>query len=252
MMILRILLALLILPLGVGAADFELPDAPAGQILDGGDWLGNDEKLQLESELTRLRETHQVDVFVVIWSEAIENEIDLQDLAGRLGETWNRGELWAVVLQQPESLAHPIVAWGGLLLESAGKADVEEALDHAVSRGLKEWSERNRVSGVALNLGEELVFHRHRSLAAREKQSQQQAAADAVARQLARTKIIRISLIGLAILIAAALAVFAWILLRARRPPTHQFPQTRWRRRLGASWSGGSKLITSFTPPDSE
>lgn len=251
MTVFRILLVLLVIPFAASAADFELPNPPAGQILDQDDWLGRDDKKHLEGELTRFRDAHGVDVLVVIWSQAFGSEGDLQDLARRLGETWSRESLWAVVVQHQESPDRPFTAWGGELLEKFTAGSLDESLREAVSRGLKEWSDRNRVSGVALNLGEELVFHRNRHQAEREALQFQQLATETAAKQQGRTQVIRYSLLGLAILIAAALLVIGWIRYRSR-PTKFQFPQTRWRRRLGASWSGGSNLNTSFTSSDDD
>ena len=243
----RILLALILFPLASPGEEPVLPVPPSGQVLDQNEWLDLDQRNQLESELTRFRQSHDVDVLVVIWNQALDPGTDLKQLARRLGKTWSRENLWALVLHHPDSEAPPIAAWGGNLLEDLGKPSPEGAFHDALARGLKEWTDQDRVSGIALNLGEEMVFLQLQQRTALKAHKQQQATALAAAKQNGRAKTIRYSLITLASLITVALGTAGWIRYRSR-PTSFQFPKTRWRRRLGASWSGGSNLVSSFTP----
>lgn len=250
MIVLRILLVLLVLPLSAAGDEFQLPNPPAGQVLDQSHWLSRDAKMNLESELARLRQSHEVDVLVVIWKHAVPSEMDPEQLARQLGKTWSREDLWALVLHLPDVISTPFVAWGGQVLENIAEIPSAPALDAAITRGLKEWTEQERVSSVSLNLGEELVFLQHRRTSEDQARQQQLATAQTEAKQGGRARFIRIALIILGIFTAAAIATAAVVWHRLRsRPSTFHFPQTRWQRRLGASWSGGSKLITSFTPP---
>ncbi len=218
-------------------------------MLDQDQWLDREQRSQLESELTRLRQTHAVDVLVIIWSQAFDSETDPEQLARRLGATWSREDLWALVLHRPDATTHPLAVWGGPLLEDSADSSLDKPLRDALARGLKEWTGRDRVSGVALNLGEELVFLQSRRRAELAARQQQQTSARAEAGHPGWTGIIRYALIAVAVLIAIALVATGWILYRSR-PTSLRFPKTRWRRRLGANWSGGSNLITSFTPPE--
>ena len=45
-----------------------------------------------------------------------------------------------------------------------------------------------------------------------------------------------------------AVGVVAVIHLIKRRPSDLRFPETQWRRRLGATWSGGSRIVVSLPP----
>jgi uncharacterized membrane protein YgcG len=250
MIVLRMLLVLLVLPLSAAGDEFQLPNPPAGQVLDQPKWLSRESKVNLENELARLRQSHEVDVLVVIWKHAVPTGMDPEQLARQLGKTWSREDLWALVLHLPETINTPFVAWGGQVLENIAGIPSAPAIDAAVARGLKEWTEQERVASVSLNLGEELVFLQHRRAGEDKVRQQQIATTQTEATQEGRTLFIRIALIILGIFTAAAIAAAAVVWRRIRsRPATFHFPQTRWQRRLGASWSGGSKLITSFTPP---
>ena len=103
---LLLLLATLLPPLASGQ-NAAFPSPPPGQVLDSGNWLPDARRRHLESELGRIRLTHQVDVLVVVWEQGLRPGSSLEDLASRLGETWAREDLWAVVLHVPHSLAPP-------------------------------------------------------------------------------------------------------------------------------------------------
>lgn len=242
-----LLVLMLLLPRTVGAEDPTMPDPPAGQVLDQSGWLPDNTSGPLESELGRLRRDHQVDVQVVIWDQPLPGDHDPHSFARHLGSTWARENLWAVVLQEPGSDTPPAVAYQGPSLEQLGPETVIPAIQAAIDRGLKDWSDRERTSAVALNLAEELVHLRLRQQHT-EAPSQLPVAAPA-GRQQENARAIRISLgVVAAILLIGVFITFR--LVRRRGPAKLLFPDTRWRLRLGASWCGGTDLVTTFTPTE--
>jgi hypothetical protein len=243
------LLPLLLLPVTGAAEDVTLPDPPEGQVLDQSGWLSEQDASRLESELSRLRVDHHVDVMVVIWDGPLPSDSDRDAFARRLGQTWANEKLWAVVLQVPGAIDRPGIAHKAAAIDSLHQEESAKTIQTAVARGMKEWSDQSRVRGVALNLAEELVYlqlHHQREPDAVQP-AKDEAPALAQGRQIPRT--IRIALGVAAAVLITALLLAIRMFGRRRGPEQLDFPETRWRRRLGAPWCGGSDLVTTFHPP---
>ena len=250
MNLLRFLLLLLLLPNAAGAEPPPLPNPPVGHVLDRSGWLSGPDTNELETELSRLRKEHLIDVIVVAWDRSLPVDHDLDAFARRLGQSWAREDLWAVVLQMPDTVNRPAIAYEGAAIDSLRKEPVEAAIETAVDRGMKEWTEPARLSGVALNLAEELVYLRLRRQHEQNTIKKAQTKALAIAKQRKENLMIRVTggIMATILLIGTVLA--ARLIIRRRRPAQLTFPETRWRRRLAAPWCGGSDLVTTFTPPD--
>lgn len=222
----------------------EFPNPPAGQVLDIGDRLGSERRGRLESELRRLRSEYNLDVMVVLWTGSLPPSTGLEDLARRLGETWAREDLWAVVLHVPDSLHRPAVASGGSFLETVTEQAAFDAQARAIFRGTKERTPNAQVEALALELGEEFVFLQHRRdyerkgiVAAQDEQLRAR-------EDRQQAMIVRAIIATLFALLAVALVAVLYFF--KRRPSNLAFPDTRWRRRLGAKWCGGNPVVVSI------
>lgn len=246
---LLLLLLVLLLPRPVGAEEAAPPAPPAGQVLDPSGWLAENDTRLLESELARLRNEYHVDVCVVVWDGPLPGDQDPESFARQLGQSWAREDLGAVVLQHTASAGPPAVACEVAAIDSLGTELVATALAAAIERGMKEWTERTRTTGVALNLAEELVYLRLHHQHDQKTIGQAGKTATLHARQPQTSLAVRIALGVLSALLLAG--TFIAVRMRRHRGPAELvFPDTRWRRRLGAEWCGGSDLVTTFTPPE--
>ncbi len=239
-----ILLALAAAPAGVAqTADFPTP--PVGHVLDPGRWLPDEPRRTLEDELLRIRREHDIDVLVILWDHSLPVGVPLDELARRLGEAWAREPFWAVVLHVPYSARHPVIRHGGPIASRIPEDALAEALLRGASRGAKESTPQGRVVSTALEVSEEFIF-----LLNRRDMVQSSFRAELAARKekhharMSRILTLAITAFALGLVLAGALG---WYLLHRRRlPPTLEFPDTRWRRRLGAGWSGGRSLLVTI------
>ncbi len=221
----------------------EFPSPPRGQVLDPSGWLGEDRTLRLEEELGRYRRNHDVDVFVVLWSRSLGSETTLEELALRIGETWSRQSLWAVVLHLPESLYRPVVVTRNTSAKLSGEKPLEVVRQSAVSRGMKEPHTRARMEALALETGEELIFWKNQALRG-QNQSKSGIPDDPHPEKQSREKLLPPPII----LISLTLLPIVIIRCLRRRFAPLTFPETTWRFRLQAKWSGGSRIIVSIPP----
>lgn len=249
MNLLRIVL-LVLWPLSLGAEEPTLPNPPVGHVLDRSEWLSRPQTEQLDTELARLRREHKVDVIVVVWDRSLPVDDDLDAFARHLGEQWAREDLWALILQMPESVNRPAVAYDGNVIAALRPEPVANAIRQAVNRGMKDWSEPARLRSVGLEVAEELVYLRLR------RQFEQNTIKEARAEEIAAEKrkketlMIRITVAVMAAILVLGTIIAIRVFMGRRGPARMTFPATRWRRRLQAPWCGGSDLVTTFTPPE--
>ena len=240
-----LILCLLLPELATGQS-IDFPNPPRGHVLDAGDWLGPGRRTRLEEELGRYHRNHELNVLVVLWDRGLPPGTTLEGLAQRLGKTWIPHGLWAVVLHIPDSLQRPVVVAGDRTSPPCDGEAIALAVSTSVSRGMKERTTRARIESLALEIGEELAFLKNRTDHQRRHSMANHAQlslreGDLQLPMLSRT------------FIASALALFligaiTLIYLFRRRPAGLLFPETHWRRRLGAAWSGGTRIIVSVPP----
>lgn len=236
----------LLLPGVVAGQAIDFPQPPDGQVLDVGGWLGEERKSRLEEELGRYRTSHDLDVLVVLWDRGLPPGATLEALAKRVGETWARHDLWTVVLHVPSSLMRPVVVFGGRASTAYEDEATGLALHNAVSRGMKERTTRAQVEALALELGEEFIFLKNHAAGERKQIMALNTQQHLPGEERPQSMMFRA-------FIAAAFALFAVgmiavICLFRRRPSDLHFPETHWRRRLGAAWSGGGRTVVSLPP----
>ena len=231
---------------GVAGQSIDFPHPPPGQVLDTGGWLGDERKARLESELSRHRKSHGLDVLVILWDRGLPPETTLEELAERVGETWTRESSWVVVLHVPDSLLRPAAVFGGEARARHAGEEAGLALYNALSRAMKERTTRARVEALGLELAEEFVFLRNRATYERKRIAsihQEQLRDRAESHHSMIFRAVMATLLAL-----LAVGVVGVIYLLKRRPSNLHFPETHWRRRLGASWSGGGQIVVSLPP----
>ncbi len=236
----------LLLPTLVTGQSIDFPPAPTGHVLDAGEWLGPGRKARLEQELGRYRGNHDLNVLVVLWNRGLPPGTTLEGLAARLGQTWNHHGLWAVILHIPDSLQRPVVVAGNRASQSRDDEAIALAISTSVSRGMKERSTRARIEALALEVGEELAFLKNRAAHHRGQVISNDARPDPIEGGL-RLPMLSGALVtsALALLLIGVIAV---VYLFRRRTTGLFFPETHWRDRLGAPWSGGPRIIVSVPP----
>lgn len=236
----------LLLPTLASSQSIDFPPPPAGHVLDAGDWLGPGRKARLEQELGRYRRNHDLNVLVVLWNRGLPPGTTLEALAARLGETWAHHGLWAIILHVPDSLQRPVVVAGNRTSRSRDDEAIALAVSASVSRGMKERSTRARIESLALEVGEELAFLKNRAAHQNGQVVSNKNLPDPPDRGL-RLPMLPGALIPitLALLLIGVIAV---IYLLRRRTTGLFFPETHWRRRLGAPWGGGPRIIVSVPP----
>jgi hypothetical protein len=236
-----------------------LPEAPEGQVLDRMEWLSEDRRLNLESELGRIRDVHGVDLFVVVWDRRLPDGESPAGLATSLGESWHQGEMWGTVLLTPAAINKPTIVTGGDQLSAKELAHLQEAASYSVEFGAKGWTDQDRLQQTAPVLAEELVFARQ-SMGPQLKQTPSGPVALQSDNTSSSFSFPIMATVGALLALIVILTVYV---LRRRgakttetpstpEPTVRTFPTPTAPRRLGAPWSGGSSLIVSLTPQSPE
>ncbi len=236
----------LLLPGVTAGQAIDFPHPPPGQVLDTGGWLGEARKSRLEGELGRYRTSHALDVLVVLWDRGLPPGTTLEELAGRVGETWARHDLWTVVLHVPDSLRRPVVVFGGRASAHFEEEATGLALHNAILRGMKERSTRSQIEALALELGEEFTFLKNHAAHERKQIMALSTRQNLSAEERDQSMIFWAFIATACALLAVG--VVALSRLFKRRPADLHFPETHWRRRLGAAWSGGGRIVVSLPP----
>ena len=242
---LTVLLAFLVLGGISRSEEAPLPNPPLGQVLDRAGWLDTERVRTLEDRLRRYRTEYGVDILVVIWDREIPGDQSLHELARELGRTWAREELWAIIMTEPDPVARPEVHYGGVVAEAIDAQSLETTVQNAVARGLKDWTDQARIEAVATEVGEEFAYLQQRRTQELAVVRERVAEFQQIQASNKKGKALRFVLAGLALLAVLGAAAFAWFFFFRRNGP-YEFPETRWRRRLGGDWSGGSTIVASL------
>ena len=102
------------------------------------------------------------------------------------------------------------------------------------------------MESLGLELGEEFVFLKNRAAHERTQVLAIHDQQHLVKQERPQPMIFRAFITTMLTLLA--IGVVAVIHLVKRRPSDLRFPETQWRRRLGATWSGGSRIVVSLPP----
>ena len=246
-MFLRFGLAILLAWPALASAQTSVPlPAPVEHVIDTAGTLDEEVRSSLETEFRRIRHTHAIDVHAVVWDDDVPADVDLRQLATRLGESWSREKAWIVVVQATGDSEEIAGAHGGF---SHGRESAAEdaALAEGLARGRREWTAPSRLAYSALEAAEELIFLQNRRILEQRLASTERASSRSRRAELWNTGIVRISAACAAILLLGLLAVVFRAGTRPSQPDEHRFPEIPWQRRLGAPWSGGGNIRVNYT-----
>lgn len=224
-----------------------LPPAPEGQVLDRMEWLTEDRRLTLETELTRIREEHSVDLFVVVWDRRLSDGQQPAELAQHIGESWSHGSIWGTVLLTPAAINQPIVVTGGQNLNEEHLTHLAQAAAYSVEFGAKAWTDQDRVKQTTLVLAEELVFAKY-ALAPRPKGLASSLSGGITSSSYSPILLAAVGTLGLFALLLALYFLIRRHKVDSPEPSAHHFPAPQTRPRLGAPWSGCSSLVVTIPP----
>lgn len=236
------------------ATPVSLPEAPTTQVLDRMEWLNEDRREALESELSRLREEHDVHLYVVVWDRRLPDGQRAEDLATELGEWWSEGELWGTVLLTPEAINRPIAMTGGKNLDDEDREHLAAAASYSVDFGSRAWTDQGRLEQTALTLAEELIFARQKLILEQQEPKGTAAVIATLKSKDTATFPVLLAAVGTVLLFTL---IFLVKRLRSKpnetvpdpEPSTYVFPTPQHAPRLDAPWSGGCSLVTNVPAP---
>jgi hypothetical protein len=130
------------------------------------------------------------------------------------------------------------------VLETVNREAAANVRSRAFLRGMKERTTNSQVECLGLEIGEEFVFLKHHRDLERKGFVLGQAQQLLEQEQRHRRMIFRAVIATLFSLVAVG--AVAILYLFKRRPANLEFPETRWRKRLGAEWCGGGHIVVSL------
>ena len=221
--------------------DSVIPQRPPSHVFDPAKWLSPVEEDQIQSELARQLKDHEIDSYIV--TRAKQPVQGAKTYARTLGETWSRAPVWCVIFYVPGDPAGFHVQAAGLGLDPAR---VNRAVAEASKRARREMTEKDRVMAAWSECAEVLRFmHGARDLSVEALVDKQNERREEWISNEKWKRIIMVGLIGL-VIILAALAYYIFAGKRKKKcPPVYQFPDTAWRRRYQAPFSGGGGVVAS-------
>ena len=238
-------LFLLFSTLWICAEETLLPNAPLGQVVDQTDWLGEERKKRLDERLRYFRASAGVDVFVVIWDRELPSDQTLKEFALTLGTEWSRENFWALVIKQPESIQRPEIQYGGIFVDGLKTEQLDYSVGEAITRGLKDWTDQARVEAIALEIGEEFSYLKQRRVHERTVVREHMEEIAVIHRKGQKKRTLRLVLAGLGLILTLSVGLFFGVRYFCSKKP-YTFPETRWRKRLGGTWSGGSTIVATL------
>lgn len=218
----------------------QIPTRPVGQILDAARWFSRVEKESAQSELNRLYQENDIDVYLVTSPKMPPQ--GSETYARNLGEAWSRAPVWCVVFHVPGEAAGFHVEAGGVEM---AREKIDRAVAEACTRARKENTEKDRVMAAWKECSEGLRFVHASGKLSNERvvEVRNGMAADYVWKQKLK-KIIPVAAIGV-LIILAAMVYFVVRTIRAKRF-SFVFPETTWRTRFQGPHSGGGGIVVNY------
>ena len=221
--------------------DSIIPQRPPSHIFDPAKWLSPDEEDSIQLQLAKQYKEHDIDIYIV--TRAKQPVQGAKTYARALGEAWSRAPVWCVIFYVPGDPSGFHVQAGGLGLDPAR---VNRAVSEASRRARREMTEKDRVMAAWGECAEVLRFmHNARDLsneAVAEKRNELRG--EWISKEKWK-RIIMVSGIGLLVLLVASAYFFFSSTRKKRCPAVYHFPDTAWRKRYQAPYSGGSGVVAS-------
>lgn len=221
--------------------DSMIPPRPSTHIFDSAKWLNANEEDRLEIELARQYDDYQIDIYIV--TQPRHPVQGASTYARTLGEAWTRAPVWCVIFYVPGDPSGFHAQAGGVGLDPAR---VNRAIAEASKRAKREMTEKDRIMAAWSECAEVLRFMYNARDRNREAYIDQRKEAknEAISRQK-RKKIIMVIGAGAFFAMFAGATYFFTRKRKKRCPAVFEFPETSWRKRYQAPYSGGSGLVAS-------
>ena len=221
--------------------DSVIPQRPPSHVFDPAKWLNPDEEDRIQGQLARELKDHDIDIYIV--TRAKQPVQGAKTYARTLGETWSRAPVWCVIFYVPGDPSGFHVQAAGLGLDPAR---VNRAVAEASRRARREMTEKDRVMTAWVECAEVLRFmHNARDLsvdAVVEKQNELRG--EWISKEKWK-RIMMVSAIGLIIILAGVIYYYFTSRQKKRCPAVYHFPDTAWRRRYQAPFSGGGGVVAN-------
>ena len=255
----RVIFLFLILTLGASASEDALvlgnvPPAPEEGIYDPDQWLTSDARNEMVLNIEIAKNKWQVEIFVVILPS--RPEMAGATLAEKITDEWAKGKFWGMVLHIIGDSEAPMFFAGRK--DSFGwnedrEKDFLSSLDRYMedvkSRAMRENDQRLQVQTGMRELSEELGYmglvmarinKRYENARGANLKSHRE---EATNRQF--YKRLAMVLVPLVLLVSAMLIYLIVKKLRSSKS-NYFFPETSFRRRFLAPWSGGGDVVVKF------
>ncbi|MGJ8725905.1 MAG: hypothetical protein ACSHYB_15225 [Roseibacillus sp.] len=240
---LRIILGLLFVWfLVASSAALDLKTPPPNGIYDPSNFLGEDFIQDVAYQISYEEQHRQFEIFLIIFEEEPSQGASI--LAKQAGESWSKGEWWAVIYQvgaegEPDCLA------GGKLVKQLPADTIDRTVKAARNTALLVRAPKRRLEEMVTNLADGFGF-----LYVKAKQNYETAVEEFDKRQEAKrkkkeTRMVYLSL-ALVFLLALAAVGFSFWKKHLRKMKPMEFPQTSPRRRLAAPFSGGGDVLVNY------
>jgi len=221
--------------------DSVIPQRPPSHVFDPAKWLSPDEEDSIQDELARELRDHEIDIYIV--TRAKQPVQGAKTDARTLGETWSRAPVWCVIFYVPGDPSGFHVQAAGLGLDPAR---VNRAVAEASKRARREMTEKDRVMAAWSECAEVLRFmHGARDLSVDALVDRQNELRGEWISKEKWKRIIMVGLVGFVILLAAVLYYVFTGRKKKKCPAVYHFPDTAWRRRYQAPFSGGGGVVAN-------
>lgn len=221
--------------------DSMIPPRPSTHIFDSAKWLNANEEDRLEIELARQYDDYQIDIYIV--TQPRHPVQGASTYARTLGEAWSRAPVWCVIFYVPGDPSGFHVQAGGVGLDPAR---VNRAIAEASKRAKREMTEKDRIMAAWSECAEVLRFMDNARDRSRDAflDKREEVINEALSKEK-RKKIIMVIAAGAFCAMIAGATFFFTRTRKKRCPAVFEFPETSWRKRYQAPYSGGSGLVAS-------
>lgn len=221
--------------------DSMIPPRPATHIYDAAKWLSAEEEDRLESQLALQYRENKIDMYLV--TQPKHPVQGASTYARTLGEAWSRAPVWCVIFYVPGDPSGFHVQAAGVGLDPAR---VNRAIAEASKRARREITEKDRIMAAWSECAEVLRFMDNARDRSRDAflDKREEVVNEVLAKEK-RKKIIMVVAAGAFCAMIAGATFFFTRKRKKRCPAVFEFPETSWRTRYQAPYSGGSGLVAS-------
>lgn len=223
-----------------------IPQRPPARFLDLARWFSLAEKEQTARELERLFDEQKIDLYMVTRTE--QPPQGAENYARSLGEAWSRSPMWCVIFHVPGDPE-------GFHVQ-AGMAEVKPevvagVIAGAAKRAKRESTEKEQVMAAWRDCAVELRFLYAQVQRLNEKRAREfeEARRQWIAEQRQK-KILKVAILGGSVVLLVVIFAVVVLVRRKRALKAFEFPETSWRRRYQAPYSGGGGIVARYRVPE--